>query len=113
MSETTPCSVIDWYILIVGFSDEIVLERHTAPTENDTTALVTAKIATHLVSPSAESIDDGQVVALVLRKLLPRRVRPALLAERSLERCLIALCVHRQVLATNVARAGWMEITSM
>ena len=73
------------------------MERRTAPAVNETRAVIAAKTATHLVSPSAKSIDDGQVVALVLCKLLSRRVRPALLAERSLERSLIALRAPKDV----------------
>lgn len=50
----------------------------------------------HLVSPGAESLDDCEVVALAHRKPLPRLVCPSLLAERPLERCLVALpCVLR------------------
>lgn len=50
-----------------------------------------ARAHTHLVSPGAESLDDREVVALALCKRLSRLVRPGLLAERPLERRLIAL----------------------
>lgn len=97
MSKTTR-SGTGWYVTIVVFiSDERTTKRRTAPAANEIWTVFAAKTATHFISPSAESIDDGQVVALVLCKLLPRRVRPTLLAERSLERSLIALRASKGV----------------
>lgn len=46
---------------------------------------------THLVSPGTERFHDSEVIALALREPLPCLVRPSLLSERSLERCLVAL----------------------